>query len=532
MSFRCLCHLLLPLLLILTACHKQEVKAPPASTLRISTEGDAQTLDPRQTRDLATATIVYTLYEGLMRLNEEGQPMLAAAEDVSISNDHKTYTFTIRQSAWSNGQPVTAYDFEQTWKSVLDPKFAAPNAYQLYPIKGAKAAKEGILELDQVGIKATSPTTLVVELENPTPYFLNLVAAYFYYPVHADMRTKEGDKPKSETTITNGPFQLEEWLPQNQLTTVKNLHYWNAQNVKLGRIVFITLDNATALSLFERGELDWMGSPLSTLPTDALGTLKKEERLNQTMGAGLFLMRFNTQKAPFDQVKLREAFSLALNRQELVDHVLQGNQIPALGLVPPTFLNHPPFFRDYNLTKAQQSFKEALAAAHTSKEELPAITLCYANNERNHKIAQVAQQQWKQAFAIDVKLQSCEGKIMFEHLKNGDYQIGIGSWFADIRDPISFLEVFKYKNNGTNNTGWENPQFIQLLNLSSQTNHHLEREKLLTEAETVLIQDMPIAPLFYNTYNYLKQPHVKGVYFSELGYLDFKEASIEGAVSP
>ncbi|MBA3723137.1 MAG: peptide ABC transporter substrate-binding protein [Parachlamydiaceae bacterium] len=513
----------------LLSCQKQTNEPHNTTTIRISTEDDPKTLDPRQARDLATATTIHMLYEGLMRLNEEGIPTLAIAEDVNTSEDLKTYTFKIRKSAWSNGKPVTASDFEKTWKTVLDPNFPAPNAYQLYVIKGAKDAKEGKISLNDVGIKAPDDATLIVELENPTPYFLNLAASYFYYPVSAEMREiKDSNSENNKNqVISNGPFKLKEWSKHNQFVAEKNPNYWGANSIEIDTIKLIVLDNSTALSLFENGDLDWVGSPLSTIPTDALVSLKKQNRLNITPSAGVYLFRFNTLKPPFDQQKFRQAFSLALNRQDLVEHILQGNQTPAMGIIPPSFMKHKPHFSDNNIAMAQQLFNEALAENHITKEQLPPITLCYANTERTHKIAQVAQQQWKQAFGIDLQLQSSEGKVFYDRLKSKDYQIGIGSWFADIRDPISFLEVFKLKDNGTNNTGWENPEYVKLLDLSSQTNHFGEREKLLTQAETVLMKDMPIAPLFYNSYNYLKKPNIKDVYFSELGYLDFKNAYIE-----
>ncbi len=155
------------------------------------------------------------------------------------------------------------------------------------------------------------------------------------------------------------------------------------------------------------------------------------------------------------------------------------------------------------------------------------MSLYYATGERAHKIAQVAQQQWKEVLGVNVDLQSHDGKVFYNHLKNKNYQIGIGSWFADFRDPISFLEVFKYKENGTNNTQWENTDYISLLDQSSESAHPMHRENLLMQAEKVLIQEMPVVPLFYASYNYLKHPSVKEVYFSELGYLDFKHAYID-----
>jgi oligopeptide transport system substrate-binding protein len=522
--------LLIPLcLLTLTACRQDKPLSTSQSTLRVSCEGDAQTLDPRYVRNLSNVTAIHMLYEGLMRNHEGGELIPALAETVDISPDQKTYTFKLRRSAWSDGQLVTAYDFEETWKSVLDPSFPSPNAYQLYPLKGAQAAKEGRAPVEHVGVQALDESTLLVTLEQPTPYFLHLTATYFYYPVHASLRKQAANPVAADASdiVTNGPFKLERWKQHNELTSTPNPHYWDRDNVRLDRIALIVLDNSTALQAFQRNELEWTGSPLSTIPTDALASFKQGGQLEIVPAAATYLLRFNTERAPFNNVKIRHAFTLALNRGDLVEHVLQGNQEPAFGLVPPSFLEGEPFFKDYDVERARQLFQEALAEEGLSADTFPQVSIHYATGERSHKIAQVAQQHWKDVLGIHVNLQSTESKVYYDLLQNKEYQIGIGSWFADIRDPISFLEVFKFKENGTNNTQWENPRYIALLDESGQATTPQQREKLLKEAEWVLVQDMPVAPLFYSSYNYVKHPKVQGIYFSELGYLDFKKAHFE-----
>lgn len=517
------------LLTISSGCQKEKPPTPISEAITISIETDPQTLDPRQARNLETATAIHMLYEGLTRLDQDGNPSFAIAESVSISPDQKTYSFAIRESGWSNGKKVKAQDFEKSWKSVLDPHFPAPNAYQLYVIKGAKAAKEGKIPLDEVGITAIDDETLVVELERPVPYFLHLTATYFYYPVSEEMRHKDlaAEKINAENLVTNGPFKLQSWTRQNELVAETNQYYWYAPGIQLDKITFVVVDNPTALAMFDRQELDWTGSPLSTIPTDAILSLKSQNRLEIGPAAGVYLFRLNTEKAPFDQKKLRQALSLAINREDLVEYVLQGNQIPTQRLVPPSFMKGDAHQEKNQLAMAQKLFKEALNEKEIRKDQLSSITLCYANSERTHKIAQVVQQQWKENLGLEVQLQSCEKKVFFEHLKNHDYQIAIGNWFADFRDPISFLDVFKYKNNGTNNTQWENPRYIELLELSSVEANSTKRTALLKEAEDIIVDETPIIPLFFSSHNYLKHPGLKGVYFSELGYLDFKQAYLE-----
>ena len=301
------------------------------------------------------------------------------------------------------GDPITANDFLETWKTLLTPDFAAPpNAYQLYVIEGAKAAKEGKAPLGEIGLSAPSPTTLVVELESPTPYFLELTAAHFYYPVHHSLRQKESSV-QSQVPIVNGPFILKNWAHQNELALEKNPRYWDSLNVHLDGILVMILDENTALQMFETGKLDWTRSPLNTLPADSIDTLKKKGKLKIAQAAGTHWIRINTEMGPFTNHKIRKAFSVAIDRKAIVEHILQGNQTPAMGIVPPSLrLQNSPYFEDHDIPKAWYLFQEALKELNISKDEMPSITLCYSNNDRNHKISQALQQQWFKALNLNL----------------------------------------------------------------------------------------------------------------------------------
>lgn len=517
----------LSLLLLCLGCQPSDTpRVQPTSDLRISMEAEPQTLDPRRIRDLSNVTFMHTLYEGLMRMQANGEPAPAIAESVELSPDLKTYTFHLRQTTWSNGDHLTAHDFARTWKSLLEPQFPSPNAYQFYAIKGAQAAKEGKEESLSIGVRALDDSTLVVELNQPVPYFLRLLATPFFYPVHSSILERSPEKgslPDAEL-ITNGPFKLEKWSRNNELSVVPNPHYWDRKNVRLDKIHFIQLDNLTALHAFQSGTLDWTGSPMSTLPADALASIKSEGQLEAQPAAGVYLLRINTEKPPLNNVNIRRALALAIDRKNLVEHVLQGGQQPAFGLIPPSFIQGKPHFQDRDVIHARELFLKGLEEEGLTVEAFPEMTIHYSSNERNHKIAQVVQQQWKESLGIAPVLQSAESKVYFDRLKKQDYQVGIGTWFADFRDPISFLEIFKFKANGTNNTQWENPRFIALLDQSSRASDQAERTRLLLEAEGIILEEMPVIPLFFNSYNFIKNPLLEGVYFSELGYLDFKNA--------
>lgn len=501
-----------------------EKKTDGGKQVHVAIAEDPTSLDPRFVRDLSSSTTMRLLFEGLMRTAKDGKLAPGIAEKVDISEDQKTYTFHLRPSFWADGTPLTAEDFVHTWQSVLSPSTPAPNAYQLYLIQGAKQAKEGKIPVEAIGVKAQDPLTLIVHLEHPAPYFLEMVSCHFFFPVHASMRASEGGKSSREM-IGNGPFQLDSWINRDELRFVKNPHYWDAAQVSLKGISFQILDEQTALQLFKAGQLDWAGSPLSTLPQDTIAPLKEANQLKIMPAGGTYWFRLNTKRLPFSNEKMRHAFSLALDRNALVEHITQGNQQPAVGIIPPGFgVPSLSGYPDNRLETAKTLFAEALKEEGIAPDMFPEITLNYAYNDRNHKIAQAVQQQWNQALGIQVILGGSEPQVHLDRIKRGEYWISLGSWFADIRDPINFLEIFKFQDNPTNQTFWQSVAYIDLLNRADVEANPEKRLELLAYAEQTLMQALPVIPLFHSAYNYLQSDQLEGVYFSPLGFLDFKEA--------
>lgn len=511
------------IILFSTGCSREEANT---QYLTIATADDPLSLDPRLVRDLSTVSVMHMLYEGLMSMNTKGIPEAGIASDVQISEDQKTYTFTLRPSQWSDGTPLTAQDFIETWQIILSPEFPAANAHQLYVLKGAKQIKEGKATADTLGVHATTPNTLVVELEQLTPYFLELTACHFYFPVHPTMRTPSS--PPLTTTIGNGPFKVHHWDQRSLFEVIKNSHYWNAETVRLAGITLKPLDEHTALQLFKSGTLDWAGSPLSAIPQDTIQSLKNQGSLKIASGAGTHWFRFNTQSPPFTNEKIRRAFSLALDRASIVEHITQGNQQPAIGIIPPSFgIPNQNYYPDHDTQEALSLFNSGLEELNLTRETLPKITLLYTSNDRNNKIAQAVQQQWKTLFSVHIPLESYEHKVALEKTRTGQYMISYGSWYADIQDPINFLELFKEKNTPANQTFWHSDKYTELLNRSLTEISQVNRLKIFNEAEKILIDSMPVAPLFYSSFNYLVNPRVHDVYLSPLGNLDFKAAYID-----
>lgn len=525
--------LILLALLTFTSCGDNQ--STSHQTLRLNLADDPVSLDPRVVRSLKDLTVVKQLFDGLMRVDANREPQFAIAKEAEVSEDLLTYTFHLRDAYWTNGEPVTAHDFVYAWKTVLDPNFRTDYSYMLYPIKNAKPAREGKCPTDAIGVKATDDKTLIVQLEVPTPYFLELTAFPAYFPVNQKLDQQLGTwaQPPAKRFVSNGPFKVKRWAPQSEIELVKNPHYWDAQNVRLNGLSFTVItDNNTESHLFEKNELDWLGQPTShNIATDLIARMKEKNMLESFTVAGTFWFKFNTEKSPFDQPKIRRAFSYAIDRGQIIEHILQGNQAPATGPLPPSMqVQNTPYFKDGDTMLAKQLFEEALAENGWTSDTFPKIVLNYPPSERNTKIVQLVQQQWKAAFNIEIHLEGMENQLYRRNVRQGVYQVGTGDWIADFNDPLAFLELFKYRNrdgNGMNDTGWFQEAFFELLDRSLTERNPAKRREILAQAEKILVDEMPIAPVYHYAFDYVKKSHVKDVVLSPLGTADFKFATTE-----
>lgn len=532
------------LLTLLTGCHsKSTASTYPLSKeqiFRLNSHSEPASLDPRLVRDIPALTTGKMLFEGLTRMTGAG-PQMALAKKIEVSPDQTTYTFFLKETFWTNGEPLTAYDFEYAWKSLLDPLFPAEFAHQLFVLKNGKEVKKGLLPSQSLGVKAIDSSTLLVQLAHPNPYFLQLTAFPICYPICKKVAEKDPDwaRAQGDGFVCNGPFKLIHWQPGSELEAAKNLLYWDKEVVCLDTIVMTFIeDEHTELNMYENGELDWAGSPNSSLPPEALPTLKensKEELFIKPI-AGTYCFKFNTKAPPFDNLKMRQAFAAAINRRSLVENILQAEQQVACSLLPPCMRPQdipPPelSFSDGDESSAVALFEEGLREKGWTRETLPPITLLFSKSEKHQKTAQAVQQTWNKIFNIKVSLQSYEWNTFIERLAKHDYQVGGRGWVSDLLDPMTLLELYKFTNDaeqgGNNDTQWENSLFITLLDEAIETADQEKRNHLLAEAEKILMRDLPITPLYHSTACYLKKPYVKDVYLSELCDLDFKHAYIE-----
>lgn len=450
-------------LLLLVACSpRQEPK-----TLRLSFAAEAATFDPSQAADFASSTLVCLLYDGLTRCVPGGEVEPALAEEVEISADQKVYLFHLRKAHWSDGRPITAADFERAWKKILSPP--TPCAFLFYPIKNGEKCAKGEVSVAEVGIKALDEKTLRVELENPTPYFYSLTAFPSFLPA------------PEQPGVYSGPFRLEK-REKGTILLVKNEAYWNKKEVFLDQIdISIIPDEMTAYQLFERGELDWLGGPLSPLPLDAIESNPKQ--LISIPSCATTFITFNTEKIPFNA---RKALALAIDRREIVEQVTPPGQVAACRILPPPLTAEAPLF---------PLFDPAGARLHWEEGALPPLTLYYKTGQIEKRIAQTVQQQWKKNLGLSVRIEGLDPKSLSQRLNLRDYHLALTHWIAQFNDPISILDRFRNKENGKNFPGWENEQYQQLLREAAASSR---RRELLLQAEEILAESVPLTPIYHS----------------------------------
>lgn len=508
-------------------------KASGKTELNFNISTEPPSLNPGLASDNTSSTVLLQTFEGLTRINQKGEPEEAMAEDIQVSDDQKKYTFKLRDSNWSNGDPVTAEDFVYAWKWALDPKNKSEYAYQLYYIAGAEAANSGKGSLDDVGVKAVDDKTLEVTLENPTPYFLELTAFYTYYPVNSKIAKEHSDWADNagENYTSNGPFKLTEWEHNSKVVIEKNDEYWDKDSVKLEKINMAMINDAnTELSSFDNGELDWAGSPTGTVPPDSMKALKDDGRLNIKPIAAIYNYKFNTTKPPFNNVNIRKAFALAINREEIIKNVTQGEQVPAMAIVPPSMFteNEKGYFKDNDVEQAKQYLQKGLdEMGLKDASELPEITLVYNTDDAHKAIAEAIQDMWNKNLGVDVKLENGEWQVILDKVSALDYQIARMGWVGDFNDPINFLELYRDADGGNNDTGWENPEFQKLLDQSQTEKDAEKRMQLLKDAEKIFIDEMPVAPIYFYTNVWVQNEKLKDVSMSGLGDIQFKWAYFE-----
>jgi len=532
-------------------------------TYNLGTEPAA--IDPAITTGIPEANIELQVFDGLTRIDDKNMPQPAIAKSWTISTDLKTYTFTLRDASWTDGTPVTAYDFEYAWKRALSPELASEYAYQLYYVRGGQVfntsikvgtkyyvqavdakgnpltKKEGdkdvavpdmAKEIDpskDVGVKALDAKTLQVDLESPTVYFLNLTAFPTLMPVcKAVVSTNDKWAADVKTYVTNGPFKLVEWSHNEKMVFEKNPTYWDKDKVKLSKITyFMVEDETTALSMFQSGQLD----ASSTVPVSELPKLVASGDAQILPYLGTYYYQVNVTKKPFSDVRVRKALLLAIDRKSITESITQGGQIPALAYVPYGIADALPgsdfrkasqetFYKDNDLVTAKALLAQA---GYPNGKGFPSFSLLYNTSNAHKSIAEAIQQMWKKNLGITCSLKSEEWGVYLDDRTNLNYSVARAGWIGDYMDPNTFLDMW-VTGGGNNDTGWSNKSYDALIAKAKATTDPTARMATLHAAEKILMTDMPILPIYYYTNPLLLKKTIKNFYQSTLGFVDWKNA--------
>ncbi|MFL0248933.1 peptide ABC transporter substrate-binding protein [Clostridium neuense] len=521
--------------------------------IRYNLGANPKTIDPGLNSSVEGGTVIANAFEGLTDVDVNNKAYPGVAKSWDISADGKHYVFHLRKDAkWSDGKAVTAKDFEYAWKRALAPETASDYAYQLYYLKNGQGYNESGLPAaqktpgvaaataDQVGVKAVDDYTLNVDLENSTPYFLSLLAFQTYMPLRKDVITAH---PKDwalngSTYVSNGAFKMKSWKQKDKLEFVKNPYYWNKSQVKLDNLTYTVLDDPTSyMSAYQSGQIDIIDTP----PAEQIPSLLKQGKAKTYVNIGNYYYSFNLDpKAKLNpavakamnDVRVRKAISLAIDRDALVKNVTKAGQYPATSFVPRGMVeNNGKDFKqkDYYPSKGDISQAKSLLsqAGYPNGSGFPTIELIY-NTGSNHKdIAEAVQAMLKKNLNINITLRGVERKVQLDETTKRTYTgIARNGWSADYADPMTFLDMW-VSTSGNNVVGYSNAEYDRLIAAAKSETNTTKRFSEMHQAEDILMRDMPIVPLYeYNIVSAMKN-YVKGTYRTPMDVLYFTKAYVQ-----
>jgi oligopeptide transport system substrate-binding protein len=517
--------------LVLAGCLKRETAVQRGNReqiLYLGIGGEAAELDPQLAVTLPEASAVSALFEGLVTEDPHDlHPVPGVAARWDVSPDGRTYTFFLRGDArWSDGHPVTARDFVFSWRRILTPSLAADNANLLYILQGAEAFHQGTeRDFDQVGVRAIDAHTLRVTLEHPAPYFLSLLTHWAWDPVPKPTLAAEGPLyqrgnrwAREGHLVGNGPFRLKTWRPDHVMILEKSATYWDARTVRLQALHFFPIESVEAEErAYRAGQLHLT----SALPVSRIEANRRErpQEFRADPYLATYFYRFNIRRPYLSDPRIRRALALAIDRQAIADKVLHGGGQPASAFTPPGMEGYvPPPLLATDLTEARRLLAEA---GYPNGQGLPAFELLFNNSENHRVIAEAIQEMWRRGLGVQVNLFNQESKVVLSARRSGDYQILRSDWVADYADPRSFLNLWR-SGSGNNYTGWSNPDYDALLFAASRAPEPAERNALWRKAETLLLHDSAIIPIYYYTHVFLIQPSVQGWYPTLLDHHPYK----------
>lgn len=552
----------------------QELENNGEVIVRTNNGSEPGSLDPALAQGTHEAWVLDHTFEGLMKIDEDLNVVPGMAESYELSDDDLVYTFKLRDGIkWSNGEDITAEDFAYSWTRVLDPTLGSDYAYQLYYIKGGEAfnsvkspgveytdpedetkkfvetydeselegldvegkSEDEINQLvynkrleeakSQLGLKVLDEKTLEVTLEAPTAYFLELTAFYTLYPVNKSVAESDPNWAKNaDTHVSNGPFELVTWEHSAKIKIRKNENYYDKDRVKIDGIDFDIIDDEnTAWQKYEGGDYDI----LTPLPQGVVAEKKAQgdEEIIIAPQVGTYYYNFNLENEVFQNENIRKGIAMTLDRQTIVDKIAQGGQIPAVGVVPDGLIddNGVEFREDvgdllvYDVEKGKELFEKGLEEEGLTKDDFKNMVILYNTAESHKKIAQAAQEMWRVNLGIELQLENVDFQVKLDREKAGDFDISRGGWLGDYMDPITFIELWE-SNSSFNDAGYNNKEYDELVKLVKSTADQKIRFDAMKKAEKILMNDMPIIPVYFYTQPFAQKTYLTGVYKPLVNY--------------
>jgi oligopeptide transport system substrate-binding protein len=499
--------------------------------LHFSTGAEPKDLDFQIVTGTPEHRLALTFFEGLVSEDPQLNIIPGVAEKWDISADGLVYTFHLRADAkWSNGDPVTADDFVQSYRRMITPALAAEYAYMLWHVVGAEDFNKGKLtDFARTGFKAPDPRTLQLTLRQPTPFLLHAMNHYAWFPLHIATLKKFGGVERQSTPwtrpenfVSNGPYVLREWLPNQKIVATRSPTYWDRTAVKIDEIHFHPVELAeTEERMFRTGQLHITNEvPLTKIP---VYQREHPESIRTDPYNGIYFYRFNVQRKPFDDVRVRRALALSLDRETLVKKVTLAGEQPAYDFTPPDLLGYTS--RHAFQTDLAEAKRLLAAAGYPDGQGFPKVELLYNTLEKHRTIAEALQQMWRKNLGIELTLYNQEWKVYIDAQHSRNFQFQRAGWIADYIDPHVFFDIWE-TGGGNNDTNWGNPTYDRLLRSALDAPTTAARYEVYQQMEKILVDEMPVLPIFFYTHTRLVSPKVKGFFTTPLDNYPWKYADL------
>lgn len=561
--FTCVVFALLAFSLVFVGCSKKEEgavannaqqTATKSFDLNVCVASEPQTIDPALNSAVDGAIMAQHFFEGLMKWADSGKPVndkgnMNYAELVNgqassyqkVVNDDGTvtYTFKIRPDAkWSDGKAVTANDFVYSWRRLADPNTAADYCYMIDMVKGYAEVNSGEADPSTLAVSAPDASTFEVVLTYDCPYFLEICAFPAAFPVREDIVSAEPDtwttSNGSKNYITNGPWKMAEWVHDSYIKMVPNEYHYDVANLGPDSITFrLMADSNAMLAGFRSNDLQY----INQVPVDETPSLIASGELDIVDYIGTYYVSYQTQAEPFDDWRVRKAFTLTIDSKYIVEQITQSGQVPATGFVPAGVYDANPTGDDFRTVggdyweapltdeiyqKNCEEARQLLAdAGYPNGEGFPVVTYLYNTGDAHKAVGEALQQMWQKALNVTVQLQNQEWNAFLETRKNGDFQVARNGWIADYNDPISFLDM--WLTGGGNNDGqYSNPEYDAAIKEAKSSADPAVRMAAMHRAEDIIMgEDWALGPIYFYTNSYMMKENIKGAFYTPLGYYIF-----------